>query len=231
MPPGERRTAEHRAICMVLPDRIELSTSPLPRECSTTELRQHGAASARPKRAETATRGGSAQGKSRGPTGPDWPATRGGLAPPRWPPLVARARAWRPGRSCFRDPAATPSPLADGGVGKGPPAALHLSGRLKPQHPLRESSQQAGGRRGWPPPGIEAETQSQGLDSYFARGCSSCAEESPARGRRGGPGGGRRPLSCCRCRGAAPHPCPLQAGRDFACGACLIPPVLPKSLA
>ncbi len=26
---------------MVLPDRIELSTSPLPRECSTTELRQH----------------------------------------------------------------------------------------------------------------------------------------------------------------------------------------------
>jgi hypothetical protein len=24
----------------VLPDRIELSTSPLPRECSTTELRQ-----------------------------------------------------------------------------------------------------------------------------------------------------------------------------------------------
>ena len=26
---------------MVLPDRIELSASPLPRECSTTELRQH----------------------------------------------------------------------------------------------------------------------------------------------------------------------------------------------
>jgi hypothetical protein len=26
---------------LVLPDRIELSTSPLPRECSTTELRQH----------------------------------------------------------------------------------------------------------------------------------------------------------------------------------------------
>jgi hypothetical protein len=25
----------------VLPDRIELSTSPLPMECSTTELRQH----------------------------------------------------------------------------------------------------------------------------------------------------------------------------------------------
>jgi hypothetical protein len=28
-------------IKMVLPDRIELSTSPLPMECSTTELRQH----------------------------------------------------------------------------------------------------------------------------------------------------------------------------------------------
>jgi hypothetical protein len=26
---------------LVLPDRIELSASPLPRECSTTELRQH----------------------------------------------------------------------------------------------------------------------------------------------------------------------------------------------
>jgi hypothetical protein len=32
-----RRTAE----VLVLPDRIELSTSPLPMECSTTELRQH----------------------------------------------------------------------------------------------------------------------------------------------------------------------------------------------
>jgi hypothetical protein len=29
---------------MVLPERIELSTSPLPRECSTTELRQRRAA-------------------------------------------------------------------------------------------------------------------------------------------------------------------------------------------
>ncbi len=27
---------------LVLLDRIELSTSPLPRECSTTELQQHG---------------------------------------------------------------------------------------------------------------------------------------------------------------------------------------------
>jgi hypothetical protein len=32
-----------RSFCegLVLPDRIELSTSPLPMECSTTELRQH----------------------------------------------------------------------------------------------------------------------------------------------------------------------------------------------
>src|SRR5262249_52425581 len=37
---------------MVLPDRIELSTSPLPRECSTTELRQrrNGQAPNRPRR-------------------------------------------------------------------------------------------------------------------------------------------------------------------------------------
>src|SRR5690348_17020920 len=32
---------------MVLPDRIELSTSPLPRECSTTELRQRRVGSRR----------------------------------------------------------------------------------------------------------------------------------------------------------------------------------------
>src|SRR5579871_345737 len=33
-------TKEARILKMVLADRIELSTSPLPRECSTTELRQ-----------------------------------------------------------------------------------------------------------------------------------------------------------------------------------------------
>ncbi len=32
---------------MVLPARIELAASPLPRECSTTELRQHGLRSQR----------------------------------------------------------------------------------------------------------------------------------------------------------------------------------------
>ncbi len=36
-----RPKANFRAKGMVLPDRIELSTSPLPMECSTTELRQH----------------------------------------------------------------------------------------------------------------------------------------------------------------------------------------------
>ena len=35
---------------MVLPDRIELSTSPLPMECSTTELRQHAREQNRPRR-------------------------------------------------------------------------------------------------------------------------------------------------------------------------------------
>src|ERR1700688_4667688 len=40
---------------MVLPDRIELSTSPLPMECSTTELRQHARIR---ESAETAPTGG-----------------------------------------------------------------------------------------------------------------------------------------------------------------------------
>jgi hypothetical protein len=40
---NEAKTLELVGWEMVLPDRIELSTSPLPRECSTTELRQHGA--------------------------------------------------------------------------------------------------------------------------------------------------------------------------------------------
>jgi hypothetical protein len=34
---------------LVLPDRIELSTSPLPMECSTTELRQHAGCGNQPK--------------------------------------------------------------------------------------------------------------------------------------------------------------------------------------
>ena len=41
---ARQRTASARQVLeekLVLPDRIELSTSPLPMECSTTELRQH----------------------------------------------------------------------------------------------------------------------------------------------------------------------------------------------
>jgi hypothetical protein len=48
VPPADvenpERKLSKKLICkgkMVLPDRIELSTSPLPMECSTTELRQH----------------------------------------------------------------------------------------------------------------------------------------------------------------------------------------------
>ena len=49
---------------MVLPVRIELTTSPLPRECSTTELRQRKRAAWPGPRnaAETATRGRGVQG-------------------------------------------------------------------------------------------------------------------------------------------------------------------------
>ncbi len=39
--PRECRSVRDLTQRMVLPDRIELSTSPLPMECSTTELRQH----------------------------------------------------------------------------------------------------------------------------------------------------------------------------------------------
>ena len=44
VPSGETDKYQPR---MVLPDRIELSTSPLPMECSTTELRQHDPGGAR----------------------------------------------------------------------------------------------------------------------------------------------------------------------------------------
>src|SRR3954464_7874943 len=64
---------------MVLPDRIELSTSPLPMECSTTELRQHARDDEnRPKRV---------------PTGGPILATRPPLAQARGQPTRARKTA------------------------------------------------------------------------------------------------------------------------------------------
>src|SRR5258705_12732005 len=62
---------------MVLPDRIELSTSPLPMECSTTELRQHaGIGGIGPKgphrRAVLATRTPLAQARGGAGDGPKW---------------------------------------------------------------------------------------------------------------------------------------------------------------
>src|SRR5690606_37799670 len=49
-PRARAKCAHEIRIFLVLPDRIELSTSPLPRECSTTALRQSapGAANRRP---------------------------------------------------------------------------------------------------------------------------------------------------------------------------------------
>jgi hypothetical protein len=63
---------------MVLPDRIELSTSPLPMECSTTELRQHaryqGIGLKGPyRRAVLATRAPPVQARGRGGKGPKSP--------------------------------------------------------------------------------------------------------------------------------------------------------------
>jgi hypothetical protein len=45
---NRKRICAKALIFLVLPHRIELWTSPLPRECSTTELRQQGAAGAPP---------------------------------------------------------------------------------------------------------------------------------------------------------------------------------------
>jgi hypothetical protein len=63
---------------MVLPDRIELSTSPLPMECSTTELRQHaryqGIGLKGPhRRPVLATRATLVQARGRGGKGPKSP--------------------------------------------------------------------------------------------------------------------------------------------------------------
>src|SRR5260221_5234235 len=44
---GETRHHLEKPRKLVLPDRIELSTSPLPMECSTTELRQRNARNAK----------------------------------------------------------------------------------------------------------------------------------------------------------------------------------------
>src|SRR6516225_5692178 len=59
----------HRKLTkMVLPERIELSTSPLPRECSTTELRQRPGLGRAPRELEAHTRGHDCwQGKLPGP--------------------------------------------------------------------------------------------------------------------------------------------------------------------
>ena len=74
---------------MVLPDRIELSTSPLPMECSTTELRQHAGMRESAKRPQQggpilATRSRAVQ--ACGAAYPKWPksgldAARGFLQP------------------------------------------------------------------------------------------------------------------------------------------------------
>ena len=40
-PLKNQESQRYQGVEMVLPDRIELSASPLPRGCSTTELRQH----------------------------------------------------------------------------------------------------------------------------------------------------------------------------------------------
>jgi hypothetical protein len=81
----------------VLPVRIELTTSPLPRECSTTELRQQRAAAPRPKRAESATRGGRAQEKSPARSGFELPLPLAGAAAGRHSQAVLKNLGIHPG--------------------------------------------------------------------------------------------------------------------------------------
>jgi hypothetical protein len=110
----------------VLPDRIELSTSPLPRECSTTELRQQGRRVPRPRRAETATRGGRVQGKSPGPRQVGVESGTAVAAPRH------RAPTMRPERLPMADATAVlPLPLACGGGWGGGRGGATASARLK----------------------------------------------------------------------------------------------------
>src|SRR3954469_10343733 len=92
---------------MVLPDRIELSTSPLPMECSTTELRQHARSRESARKAAAsgpvlATRAPLAQ--ARGRAGRRKKRQNQGV----WRPFPASAGATR-GRSGSPVPQAAPS--------------------------------------------------------------------------------------------------------------------------
>jgi hypothetical protein len=112
---------------MVLPDRIELSTSPLPMECSTTELRQH----ARTRR-----------------IGPNRASTGGRFLPqgPRWRKHAAGAegRKKREKITLWRRLAASTAttPGRSGSLFPSPRAASAFSGRTTTSNSiiLRDSS-------------------------------------------------------------------------------------------
>ena len=91
---------------MVLPDRIELSTSPLPMECSTTELRQHAR-----ELLESALR--PLQACRFLPQGPRWRKRVGRVItlqkPPRSAPASIRSRLLLPGSPSFGQGDACPS--------------------------------------------------------------------------------------------------------------------------
>ena len=82
---GAARQRNDALLDLVLPERIELSISPLPRECSTTELRQRRAGSLMSRAPRTDTRrsfgwqGGVAQSGTR-PQCQRWQRTNGRAA-------------------------------------------------------------------------------------------------------------------------------------------------------
>jgi hypothetical protein len=126
----------------VLPDRIELSTSPLPRECSTTELRQQGAAGAPPE-----ARGNCHKGWQGARKVPRDRAGRRGRRRHAAPAPLRRGGAMRLSRWPLADATAVlPLPLAGEG-GEGAAAAPHLLGRLKTSA-ISSSPALTGERRG-----------------------------------------------------------------------------------
>jgi hypothetical protein len=111
-----RATVQAEGICkdLVLPDRIELSTSPLPRECSTTELRQHARRPNRQESAETTTCGRPVLATSpplaqagRSPNPRDRPPGSPGVPAIAWPARAGNMLAMWRGRCDLR--------LEDGG--------------------------------------------------------------------------------------------------------------------
>jgi hypothetical protein len=145
---------------MVLPDRIELSTSPLPRECSTTELRQHG--------------GGTCPPEARGNCHKGWQGAR---------KVPGDLRAARVGRIPFPLAAQT-GDVVDRCSGtswtlSGPRSTAGRGGATSSGRPRTSALLRDGSRPGSVPKHLLRVNEIN--DFYFAWGCSSENEGSCAK--------------------------------------------------